>query len=96
MPFQTQQYTGLLRLDGPKSYLVTRDNVGNAVFTLMMLYISPGGVFNWTAVAAARNHFVQRGLTEGSPIKFLGFVTDEDANGIGAIQPVLHVVQDLG
>ncbi len=96
MSFTTVSYAGTLNIDGPKSYLVTQGSTGSPAFTLMMLYIPPTGVFNWTAVAAARNHFVQRGLSNGSPIKILAFLTNEDVNGIGATQPVLHVVEDLG
>jgi hypothetical protein len=96
MPLQTATFAGLLHLDGSRSFLVTKDTNGNNVFTLMMLCDSPACAFNPAAVPAARNHFVQRGLTEGSPIRVLGFVTDEDVNGTGVAQPVLHIVKDLG
>jgi len=96
MPFQTNTYTGLLHLDGPKSYLVTKDGIGNPVFTLMMLYNAPTAAFNWASVAAARNHFIQRGLIEGSPLRLSGFLTNEDVYQTGALQPVLHILQDLG
>jgi hypothetical protein len=96
MPPQTATFAGLLHLDGPRSFLVTKDSNGNSVFTLMMLCNSPTCPFDRAAVAAARNHFVQRGLPEGSPIRVLGFVTDEDVNGTGVTQPVLHIVKDLG
>lgn len=95
MPLPTLvEYKGSLQIKGPMAYLVAPDAEGVSSWTLMMLDNSPTGQFDWSRVVAARNHFGS--LPNGTQISVIGFVTQEDTDGTGGSQYVLHVVRDGG
>jgi hypothetical protein len=83
------QFDGRLNVRGMNSFLA----LVNGTWYLMMLDIPPTGTFSAGGVLAATNHFY--GTANGSAISVRGFVQQDDVDGTGNVQSVLHVVQDL-
>lgn len=83
------QFDGRLNVRGTNSFLA----LVTGTWYLMMLDIPPTGDFSSARVLAATNHFY--GTANGTSISVRGFVQQDDVDGTGNIQSVLHVVEDV-